>query len=59
MIGRIIVNPSEDNTDTNGTDTNDTSGTADNNSVNSSSSLNGVAVVPAFLVIALVSRYLR
>jgi|TARA_B110000914_G_scaffold212271_1_gene213061 plastocyanin len=64
MIGRIIVNPSEDNTDTNGTDTNgtntnDTSGTADNNSVNSSSSLNGVAVVPAFLVMALVSRYLR
>ena len=64
MIGRIIVNPSEEDTDTNGTDTNDTDTNdtsepaGNNNSVESTSSLNGVAVVPAFLVIALVSRYL-
>lgn len=60
MIGRIIVNPSEDNTDTNGTDTNETSEPSDGNKlVESTNSLNGIAVVPALLIITLVSRYLR
>ena len=60
MVGRIIVNPSEDNTDTNGTDTNETSEPSDGNKlVESTNSLNGIAVVPALLIITLVSRYLR
>ena len=64
MIGTVVVNPSEDDTDTNGdtngTNTNDTSEPAgNNNSVKSTSSLNSLAIVPTLLVIALVSRYLK